>query len=275
MTGEQLIVFSDLDGSLLDHDTYDWQPAQAALTELKRRNIPLVLVSSKTIAELEDYRSALGLQHPVVAENGAAMLVPDDYFSKADLFIPGATPRHVLQSTYSAIKKASDLNCEAFFELGLAGIMRETGLAEKQALRADDRMASEPILWLDSEARMRQFERDVNERGLTLLKGGRFLHLTGRTSKEAAVRQLLEAYSQEWPDVKITSVSLGDGPNDLGMLAATDIAVLIPGKHKHTMSLASDNQILRPVSSGPGGWNEAMLTIIAEQQDQQRTATGE
>ncbi|MGI9221894.1 MAG: HAD-IIB family hydrolase [Woeseiaceae bacterium] len=264
MTGEQLIVFSDLDGSLLDHNTYDWQPAQPALDELKRREFPLVLVSSKTISELENYRAELNLQHPVVAENGAAMLVPDDYFSKADLYIPGAVPRSELQSIYTAIKQAHDFNCEAFFELGLSGIMRQTGLTEEQASRADDRMASEPILWLDSEARMQQFEREASAKGLACLKGGRFLHLTGRSSKEAAVRQLLEAYALEWPDRKIISVSLGDGPNDLGMLATTDIAVLIPGKHKHPMSLSTDNRVLRPEIAGPGGWNEAMLTILKE-----------
>ena len=64
-----LIVFSDLDGSLLDHDTYDWAPARPALEALRESGIPLVLVSSKTLAELDDYRRQLDLRHPVVAEN--------------------------------------------------------------------------------------------------------------------------------------------------------------------------------------------------------------
>jgi len=68
-----LIVFSDLDGSLLDHDTYDWRPARPALEALGERDIPLVLVSSKTLAELEEYRGQLDLPHPVVAENGAVL----------------------------------------------------------------------------------------------------------------------------------------------------------------------------------------------------------
>lgn len=264
MTSDQLIVFSDLDGSLLDHDTYDWQPAQPALAELERRNIPLVLVSSKTIAELENYREALNLRHPVVGENGAAIHVPEGYFRKSALSVPAATPRFRLQPVYASVKQFNNFNCEAFFELGLPGIMRETGLTEQQALRANDRTASEPVLWLDSEARMRQFEREINKHDLTCLKGGRFLHLAGRTSKEAAVRQLLEAYANEWPDETISSVALGDGPNDLGMLAAADIAVLIPGKHKHPMSLNSKNRVLHPDHAGPAGWNEAMLTILAE-----------
>ena len=255
-----MIVFTDLDGTLLDHDTYDWQPARPALDALKVRAIPLVLVSSKTLAELEDYRAQLELAHPVVAENGAAVDIPDDYFP-ASTFTAGTVLRAELQSAYREVKRAGSFNCEAFFELGVPGIVRETGLTEAQATRANDRFASEPILWADTGERAEEFEREMAARGLRCIRGGRFLHLMGNTSKEQAVRELLKAYSHKWPGRALTSVSLGDGPNDLGMLAATDIAVIIPGKHNHRMTLESQNRILRPVSAGPAGWNEAMLTI--------------
>ena len=35
MTGEQLIVFSDLNSSRLDHNTYDWQPAPRAIEQVQ------------------------------------------------------------------------------------------------------------------------------------------------------------------------------------------------------------------------------------------------
>ena len=275
MNNEQMIVFSDLDGSLLDHDTYEWQPARPALDTLKHREIPLVLVSSKTLAELKDYLVQLDLSHPVVAENGAVVHTPDGYFPESARPIDETITRPELQSAYAAVKRGGDFRCEAFFELGLTGIVRETGLTQQQALRANDRAASEPILWLDSDERATQFEQQMNERGLHCTMGGRFLHLTGNTSKDAAVRRLLESYSHLWPDRTITSVSLGDGPNDQGMLESTDIAVIIPGKHKHRLSLNSKNRVLKPASSGPRGWNEAMLTILAKQKDEPRTTAGE
>lgn len=259
------LVFSDLDGSLLDHDTYDWQPAIPALDALRQRGIPLVLVSSKTLAELDDYRLQLDLQHPVVAENGAAMHIPEGYFSGDTTPLLATTTRSELQVVYENVKLEHAFTCEAFYELGVDGIIRETGLTEQQAMRANDRKASEPILWLDSEARALQFEQAMNARGLRCIKGGRFLHLMGDTGKEEAVRQLLHAYSAKWPGSQLTSVSLGDGPNDLGMLASTDIAVIIPGKHNHPMTLKSQNSILEPASPGPAGWNEAILTILADQ----------
>ena len=172
-----MLVFSDLDGSLLDHDTYDWQPARPALDVLKQHDIPLVLVSSKTLAELEDYRTQFGLRHPMVAENGAAIYVPANYFPGATTFLAGTITRSELQSEYAAVKLANAFNCKAFYELGVSGIASETGLTEQQAIRANDREASEPILWLESDERAEQFAHKMKARGLRCIMGGRFLHL--------------------------------------------------------------------------------------------------
>lgn len=231
---------------------------------IRQHKIPLVLVSSKTLAELEDYREQLQLAHPVVAENGATLFVPDAYFTRSPIPSLNSISRAKLRSAYEKVKSAGSFDCLAFYELGISGIVRETGLTEQQASRANDRESSEPILWCDSEARASEFESAMNALGLRCVMGGRFMHLLGNTGKEDAVRQVLQAYADEWPDRELVSVSLGDGPNDLGMLSRTDIAVIIPGKHKHRMELRSQNRILRPSSAGPVGWNEAMLTLFKE-----------
>ena len=254
---------------MLDHDTYDWVPARPALELIRQHKIPLVLVSSKTLAELADYREQLQLAHPVVAENGARLFVPAAYFTRSPTPSLNSIPRVELRSAYQKVKSANAFDCLAFYELGISGIVRETGLTEQQAIRANDREASEPILWRDSEARAGEFENAMKALGLRCVMGGRFMHLSGNTDKEGAVRQLLQAYADEWPDRKLVSVSLGDGPNDLGMLSSTDIAVIIPGKHKHRLALRSQNRVLRPRSAGPVGWNEAMLTLLKELDENQ------
>lgn len=265
-----VVVFSDLDGSLLDHDSYSFEPARPALDALRASGIPLVLVSSKTLAELEDYRQALNLEHPVVAENGARTWVPDSYFDDSIGSALESVTRADLQDVYTSLKQAGQYNCKAFFELGIEGISRETGLSEARAGRANERAASEPILWLDTDARATEFIDAVHKQGLRCVRGGRFLHLMANTGKEDAVRNLTAAYERLWNVDHVTSVSLGDGPNDLGMLATTDIGVIIPGRHRHSMELTSDNRILWPADAGPTGWNEAMLQILAEL-DVQRT----
>ena len=48
----RLIVFTDLDGTLLDHDDYSFEAARPALAKLETLNIPVILTTSKTATEV-------------------------------------------------------------------------------------------------------------------------------------------------------------------------------------------------------------------------------
>lgn len=217
---------------------------------------------------MHHYRAQLDLPHPVIAENGAVIDVPRDYFDDSIVSSSEGHARERIQAAYSAAKREHEYDCEAFFELNVSGIMRETGLDRVAAERANLRGASEPVLWRDSDARAAQFAAQMSEHGLFCVRGGRFLHVMTSPGKHTAVAKLLERYTVRWPSAKITSVSLGDGPNDLGMLATTDIAVVIPGRHEHPMPLSSNLRVLHPKAAGPAGWNEAILSILAEYNEQ-------
>ena len=75
-----LLVVSDLDGTLLDHTTYAFDAARAALERLRDARVPLVLCTSKTRAEVEPIRAALRNAHPFIVENGGGVFVPLGYF---------------------------------------------------------------------------------------------------------------------------------------------------------------------------------------------------
>ena len=74
------VIITDLDGTLLDHDTYSYEAAAHALAEITLRGIPLILNSSKTRSEIEELRERLLNDHPFVVENGAAVYSPIAYF---------------------------------------------------------------------------------------------------------------------------------------------------------------------------------------------------
>lgn len=260
----RLVVFSDLDGTLLDHDTYEWQIAAPAIDELKRRGYPLVLVSSKTLAEIEGYRDAMRLTDPVVAENGAVISAPDGYFGDSSIAWTPAASRDGLQKTFEEIRAGGGYDCEGFYELGAAGIAAVTGLGRSEAALANERVASEPILWRDSPDRVAGFASAAERRGLRCVQGGRFVHLMGQTDKAEAVGELLDAYRRKWPQAELTSVALGDGPNDLDMLRAADVAIVIRGKHSHAMPLDGHARVVSPEARGPAGWLSAIEDLLAE-----------
>lgn len=77
---QPLLVFSDLDGTLLDSHSYDWQPAAPWLSRLHEANIPVILCSSKTSAEMLYLQKMLGLQGlPLIAENGAVIQLAEQW----------------------------------------------------------------------------------------------------------------------------------------------------------------------------------------------------
>src|SRR5262245_50293684 len=62
--GGMWLVFTDLDGTLLDADTYSYEAASPALERLRERGTPLVMVTSKTRAEVELWRWRLSNRDP-------------------------------------------------------------------------------------------------------------------------------------------------------------------------------------------------------------------
>ena len=80
MPRESLVLFSDLDESLLDGTTYGFDAARPALDRLRRERIPLVLCTSKTRAEVEPLRTVLENRDPFIVENGGGIHIPSGYF---------------------------------------------------------------------------------------------------------------------------------------------------------------------------------------------------
>ncbi|SFM62102.1 HAD hydrolase family protein [Methanolobus profundi] len=63
----QYIVFTDQDGTLVDHDTDSYEAALPAIGMLKEKGIPLVFCTSKTKAEIEVYVDELDTGHPFIS----------------------------------------------------------------------------------------------------------------------------------------------------------------------------------------------------------------
>ena len=73
-----IVIFTDLDGTLLDHNSYGWEKAEPALRLCRESRIPLILVSSKTRSEIRALQQELGLSSPFVSENGGGVFFPKE-----------------------------------------------------------------------------------------------------------------------------------------------------------------------------------------------------
>ncbi len=267
------LVFTDLDGTLLDHDSYGWEKARDALDRCRERHVPVILVSSKTRAEMEPLRRRMGLAAPFVSENGGGIFFPEE-------IVPG--PRAPgsdglwewpLGEPYSRLVRAlrgirEDLGwpIRGFSDMDIREISERTGLDTEHARLAAMREFDEPFVILKPGAPDREMlARAAAERGLTVTEGGRFFHLKGRNDKGLAMEKIVSWYRRSHP--RVISVALGDGPNDLPMLKRADHPVFVrsgkgassPGERVPGLRVAAE--------TGPEGWNSAVLDILFRKEE--------
>lgn len=261
-----LVVFTDLDGTLLDHKTYDFSPARLAIEALKTRGIPLVLASSKTRAEIAPLQDALGIRHPAIIENGGGAFIPEGYFPdmRSDQEIPGAAPRDGILEAIAALPAALREPFHCFSDWSVEEVARETGLDRESAARARQREWSEPGLWTGDAAGLEDFGAALEARGLLLQRGGRLLHVMGRTDKALVMARLLTLYETAWGQQPV-SAALGDAPNDAAMLDAADYGFIIPnpeGAPIQPLKGEAEGRVVRAAAAGPSGWNRSVLGLL-------------
>ncbi|MBR0555943.1 HAD-IIB family hydrolase [Ciceribacter sp. L1K23] len=253
-----IVVFSDLDGTLLDHETYDFSPAMPALDLLSRLDIPLVLASSKTEAEMRPIAAAMGLSFPMIVENGAGVAHTGD--GSGDDRETYTRIRNFLETLPSALSR----RFAGFGDWSTAEVSRRTGLPTEAAERARQRRFSEPGLFSGTPDEKAGFLERLDNAGFTATQGGRFLTIMPKTSKAERMVDIATRYGNE-AGTAITTIALGDAANDLAMLQAADTGVIIANPAHAPLPVTERERkgfIVRSTLPGPSGWNEMILKLV-------------
>jgi mannosyl-3-phosphoglycerate phosphatase len=264
----RLIVFTDLDGSLLDHETYSYENARPALELLRGRKIPLVFTTSKTRAEVELLQAEMGIQEPFIVENGAAVFLPGEYGGLRMDVGYDRPPYQVIQlgAAYPEIRKfmaslRPRFRISGFGDLNPEEVGRLTGLSPKQVKLAMQREFTEPFI-LGEESKLNELQSMAGARGFKVVRGGRFYHLIGASQdKGRAVRLAASVLGGSSREPTVT-VGLGDAANDIPMLEGVDIPILIPHPDGTCEHVDLPN-LRRADHPGSTGWNEMVMELLA------------
>ena len=203
---KKILVFTDLDGTLLDHYTYQTDDATEMIATLKLNAIDIIPNSSKTLPEISLIREQLDLFSPFIIENGAAVFIPINYFKQQ--------PADTLEQGKYWVKSFSKeksywlqlLNSEAsayqhlfqgFSEMSNEQLAELTGLSIENAAMAKQRQYGEPLNWLGDDLQKTEFNNLMRHLGANVLEGGRFLHISGHCDKGLAQQWLTELYLQQ------------------------------------------------------------------------------
>lgn len=266
---QQVIVFSDLDGCLLNKSDYSFQPAIPTLRRLKDQHVPLVLASSKTEPEMRVLAEEMNLPDaPLICENGGVI-----FWSRNSRALKRDGPELESEKTVLGIAREkildvlSDLHAkfrfESFEQMQATGIAQATDLPLDRAEAALRRSCTEPLVWLDSDEKIELFRKALAVAELTLTKGGRFWHVAGHTTKGRAVEYVL----QHWRglhECQPISVGIGDSPIDQSMLDVVDhpIAIPTPGGLVQVRVSGQNSRISK--KAGAAGWADTVSLLLDE-----------
>ena len=220
----KFVIFTDLDGTLLNYD-YSFEPASKTIEELKKFGIPIVFCSAKTRAEQEFFRRKMGINDPFIVEDGSCIYVPPNYFGKRIWDHRNGYEAKVLGVEYEEIVRRIEELREtyrilSYHFMSLEEVAKVTGLSLELAKLAKKREFSETIVEAEEEA-LEKLRRYFN-----VVIGGRFVHVYGKEAdKGKAVRILTSLFKEEFGEV--VTVGIGNSYTDEPMLKAVDIPALV------------------------------------------------
>ncbi len=255
------LLFTDVDGTLLDRaGAYAMTAGELAQV---RDRVAVILASSRTILELARNQRDLGIEGPVVAENGAVVALPwDDALREVGAFeeidrrqwcvVAVGAPAQELRAEARTIAKSLGT---AFIDQGEIdpAVGRRYSLALQQVNGRD-------ATSLDHLANA------LRRSGRSVASGGAWLCITGGADKGRGVRTVLDCYTRLARPVGIVAAA-GDGDNDVPLLLAATRRFVISRDDGtwHPALRALPRAECVPIP-GIAGWREVIRQLAAPQE---------
>jgi len=262
------LVFTDLDGTLIELKQYLYEPALESIKKLLNLQIPIIIATSKSPKEVELWQKRLGICGPFIAENGGGIFIPKDYpllvrenakeYEGRYWLIPLGKPYHYIRHTIKELRE-KNFKIEGFGDMSPLKIAQITGLPEEEAILAKERLFSEPCLFKGDEKLLWE---NLFEKGLTFWRGGRFLHLQSNHDKGKAMEIILGLFKRS--GLNFETIALGDSRIDLPMLEQANWKIIVKRPGGISENPPKWDNLFITTQEGPWGWREAISKLLKE-----------
>ena len=266
----KFVIFSDLDGTFLDHDSYAFDEALPAYGQCLSRGVRVVFCSSKTQAEMQPLFKVLGTCPPFISENGGAIFIPRAYFPFAvdfQVVVDGygvirlGAGYSALTSTLDSISLNLGISIRAFHQMAAAQIAAKTGLPYWKAALIRVREYDGPFVFTNgSTPDVDRFRKTVEILGLRWTRGGRFHHILGHAGKRPAVPILTSFIAGGTLEVSIAALATAPtirvcSPQSMSAFLCRSRAAVTT-----RLSRARSPASIRSPLPGPRGWARVRRT---------------
>ena len=274
-----LLIFTDIDGTLINNDTfYEGENIKIAET-LSEHNHILIYNSSKTFNEIIHMQKRFNTSFPFICETGGGIYHKNLFNQVSDKLREGYSIMYEakkIETFRDIIKEEIQKNfkndLDMFDDLCLDEKSRLSGLRGNDLHLASERDFSMLISWKSDELRYSKFESVLHGYGLKLIKGGRFCHICASHDKGQAVTFFLNQIKSSGMYNKIITIGIGDSTNDLEMLRNVDYACVVKSENNsELMKKIDNNKIVLSINHAPEGWAECIHDIFSQIRSQEHT----
>ncbi len=258
----KVLIFTDLDGSLLHRDTFEFGEIKDYLTQIISKGIFVIPNSSKTDKEILNFSYDLGLSLPYICENGAAIHGLD--LLNKDLpkeLILSREKEDIINIFKNIVPIKLQNKCNWLSEMDEKRQSLIFGLQDKKLKMALDRKYTIPFIFNGTKNEKNQLSKIIKKDGLYLQEGGRVINLTDRINKAKALRVFVRFFKKHYKNVQ--TVAVGDNYNDIDMLKISDIPCLV-FNDKFTLDEIPINNLITTNKPSPEGWADVIKMALVK-----------
>lgn len=264
----KLLIYTDLNDTLLNRN-YDFSAAKEALDVIREKQIPLIITTSKTRAQVEIYRKRLNINHPIIVENGSAVYFPKGSFQSGRLpegslaedgefvFPLAGKVEAILPDLRDAAQKVS-AEIELISDMTADKIHEQTGMPPEECELAKDRKY---IMYFLCRNRREELIGELRNRNFKITWGSYFMHVGDAGSKGTAVHKLTALY-RGLGHISVMTAGFGDNMNDKSMFENVSYPYLVERPGGGYAEGIDVEGLERLKGVGPIGWNYGVLKLV-------------
>ena len=257
-----LIIFTDLDGSLLNRDNFKFDKIKDYIKSLINEGIIIIPNTSKTEKEIEEFIKELGSNLPYISENGSSIhrlnLINTNFPNKIVL---SRDKQELIEIFNSKVPESLKAKCKFISKMNSKQQNKILGLQDDQLKNALNRKYTIPFLFEGDKKEKNRLFNILKSSSLTMQEGGRVLNLGDNTDKVKSMNQVLKIYKKVESKIKV--IAVGDNYNDLDMLKNCDIPCLVFNDQFKQDQINIDNLIVSNKPS-PEGWADVIKTALVK-----------
>ncbi len=255
-----LVIFTDLDGSLLHRETFKFDPIKDYIVNLLNNGIIIIPNSSKTEKEIENFNKELDIDLPYISENGSSIhglnLINANFPNK---IILSRDKEELLKIFDIKVPDTLKEKCNLISNMNQKKQEMIFGQTDDNLKNALDRKYTSPLLFNGNKAEKNKILKILNSHSLTLQGGGRVSNLCDNVNKVKSMNKVIKILRKTKD--KIKTIAVGDNYNDLDMLKNSDIPCLVFNDEFTLNEIKIDNLIISNKPS-PEGWADVIKKAL-------------